>query len=84
MLADTLSAPVARPNVSSSQLQKAGAKMFKKGNYPLHPSIRSVVDTETGSFSSRDAAGQTEATRVMLRATLSRLISVGLPSVMEN
>lgn len=61
-----------------------GARTFKKGQYPLHASIRPVAAAELSSLATRDSESQTAATRAVLRATLSRLIDLGLPSVTEN
>lgn len=61
-----------------------GAKTFKKGQYPLHASIQPVAAAELPGFAARDPESQIAATRAVLRATLARLIDLGLPSVSEN
>lgn len=61
-----------------------GARTFKKGQYPLHPSIRPVAAAELSSFAARDPESQIAATRAVLRATMARMIDLGLPSVSEN
>lgn len=65
-------------------LSVEGAKTFKRGAYPLHASLQPVVAAEVSHFAARDTDAQTDSTRVLLRATLSRLIDVGFPTVGEN
>lgn len=64
-------------------LSVEGAKAFKRGQYPLHPSLRPVVTAELSGepFVLRDPRAQTATAQKLLKATLSRLIDVGFPQV---
>lgn len=66
-----------------------GAKLFKQGDYPLHPSLATVVEEQVYGgavpFSMRSPEEQDVTSAALLKAMMGRLIDAKVPfALAEN